>query len=388
MESSSDLIPGLPNDLALLCLAYLPRRLHPLASCVSHAWKHAFESHALLSLRRKLGTLETWLFLCLQGDNRDVTEIHTYTYSWWVIDPALCPTCAPIGSPPFPPVRLLDYDVAICQSEVLLAATAYLDRDTAITVPMEEICRLDVSRRRWLRPSPPNMLTRRKLFTSASLDDYVYVAGGGTWKYVVLGVDDHVEPPKSVERLDCKTMSSWERLPDMHVARIAAGGVVLNGCFHVIGGHNDTGNVFSGEIWDTRNQKWVLEPELYPYHIFKKCSVGPHRSVAVVMESLFAIKQDWHDNKELMVYNSSTKMWTSLGCIPIENFSDDGNLADDCVCDLFGVGKDLWIVVHNIYEHDMFIIACAPLSGQSISWRRLPYSFHYFLLYLGIAITV
>lgn len=277
-----------------------------------------------------------------------------------------------------------------------------MDADAGITTPMEEICRLDSFRKRWRSPSLPNMLTRRNSFACAYLDGYTYVAGGRTWDYTVYGVDDFYTtnstlcPLKCVESLDCTTMSSWQRLPDMHIARVGAAGVVMNGCVCVIGGYDGAGNIYSGEMWDVRSQKWILIPELWPHQIFKdSCNPGSSCNVVVVMGTLFAINHVWEVQTELMVYNATFKVWTPLGLIPLESFYDQGtispHLAKYALCQPFGIGKELWVVVHpNGSDDAVFIIACAPLSSapSMLSWRRLPYSFHHFNMYLGLAISI
>lgn len=59
------LIPGLPDDIALSCLARVPRKNHPVLNCVSKRWKELVSSEEWCSYRLKHQLEETWIYaLC------------------------------------------------------------------------------------------------------------------------------------------------------------------------------------------------------------------------------------------------------------------------------------------------------------------------------------
>ncbi|KAK9147511.1 hypothetical protein Scep_006268 [Stephania cephalantha] len=77
----ASLIPGLPDDVALFCLARVPRRLHPLLRCVSRSWRDVVgSSDALYTYRKKHSLDETWVYALCGGDKSD-------EHSCYVLDP-------------------------------------------------------------------------------------------------------------------------------------------------------------------------------------------------------------------------------------------------------------------------------------------------------------
>lgn len=63
--TNSPLIPGLPDDISLVCLARVPRRYHPVLKCVSKRWGGLVCSEEWVYYRRKNKLDETWIYaLC------------------------------------------------------------------------------------------------------------------------------------------------------------------------------------------------------------------------------------------------------------------------------------------------------------------------------------
>lgn len=63
--TQSSLISGLPDDIALTCLAKIPRRYHSLLKCVSRKWRDLVCSEEWYSHRQKHNLTETWIYaLC------------------------------------------------------------------------------------------------------------------------------------------------------------------------------------------------------------------------------------------------------------------------------------------------------------------------------------
>lgn len=59
----SCIIPGLPRDLALQCLARIPRVLHGHLRLVSKAWQEVVEGQEFVDTRRQMGVSEDWIYL-------------------------------------------------------------------------------------------------------------------------------------------------------------------------------------------------------------------------------------------------------------------------------------------------------------------------------------
>ncbi len=63
MSCCWSLIPGLPKELAMQCLARVPRVSHGKMRAVCRTWRHMVESAEFLELRKHLGLSEDWLYL-------------------------------------------------------------------------------------------------------------------------------------------------------------------------------------------------------------------------------------------------------------------------------------------------------------------------------------
>lgn len=61
----SSLIPGLPDDISLSCLARVPRKYHAILKCVSKQWRDLICSEEWYAYRKKHHLGETWIYaLC------------------------------------------------------------------------------------------------------------------------------------------------------------------------------------------------------------------------------------------------------------------------------------------------------------------------------------
>lgn len=65
-EPCRGLIPALPDELALLCLARVPRAQHAVLSAVCRSWRRLLQGRVLYDIRQELSLTEEWLFLWTQ----------------------------------------------------------------------------------------------------------------------------------------------------------------------------------------------------------------------------------------------------------------------------------------------------------------------------------
>ncbi|XP_052195762.1 F-box/kelch-repeat protein SKIP6 [Diospyros lotus] len=96
------LIPDLPDDVALQCIARVPRSLHPYLSLVSKSWRSTVKSSLLYATRSQLNCTEQFLYLNVRVNS---------SFRWYLLDqnptnpnkprtPSLLPSIPsqPIGS--------------------------------------------------------------------------------------------------------------------------------------------------------------------------------------------------------------------------------------------------------------------------------------------------
>ncbi|KAL5208345.1 hypothetical protein ABZP36_032780 [Zizania latifolia] len=157
------LIPGLPDDLAVACLIRVPRADHWKLRMVCKKWFRLLAGNYFYGLRRRLGFAEQWLYAVkCDGDGR---------VSWDVLDPA---RRAWRALPPVP----CEYAGAVgFGCAVLGGCHLYLfgGRDPR-RGPMRRVVFYSARSNRWHRA--PDMLRRRHCFGACVIGNRLYVAGG------------------------------------------------------------------------------------------------------------------------------------------------------------------------------------------------------------------
>eukprot|EP00250_Pteridium_aquilinum_P016377 c23075_g1_i1 orf=722-1795(-) len=345
MEKHSALLPGLPDEVSMLCLARIPLGLHPLACCVSRSWRYALKLPLLLELRTQLGLQEHHVFIWAPAKLGLLSRKCTQFY---LIDPPLL-KCLPLPTPPLQRGYAHGFhcDIVALGSQVSITR---IRRNESWDSPKEIFC-FDVVSKQWCPPPPP-MLEPRTWFASAPVNGFVYAAGGGTGR-------DFVNL-KSVERFNLMS-KTWERIADMKKERYMASGIALKGSFCVIGGCQlmQDGMYMmhdSAEIWDPLKEEWQLMPDMWPNDMWK---------VAVAKGKLYGLRY-WH-TYEIMWYNEKSNRWLWLGGLP-------ENVQGEIEYDLIGVGNELWMLISKHARRKCSVFATDP-DHLPLCWRLLPFSF-------------
>lgn len=147
----TQLIRGLPDDIALSCLARVPRKYHTVLKCVSRRWRDLVCSKEWHAYRQKHNLSETWIYaLC-----RDKFE----QICCYVLDPDSPRRCWKLieGFPPRCLKRKGMGFEALGKKVYLLGGCGWLENAT------DEAYCYDVSRNSWTATS--SMSTARyKLF--------------------------------------------------------------------------------------------------------------------------------------------------------------------------------------------------------------------------------
>lgn len=156
------LIPGLPDDLAMLCLVRLPRRCHHIVQGVCCRWRSFFRSQLFVALRKRLGLLEGWVYVL----SRDMSAcLH-----WHVLDPAQRRWMA---LPGMPPVCSRRFGMAC---EVLDGKLYLIGGCDKVEDATDEVYVFDPLQYRWEKIS--HMGSARSHFVSGVLCGRVYAIGG------------------------------------------------------------------------------------------------------------------------------------------------------------------------------------------------------------------
>ncbi|KAH7436382.1 hypothetical protein KP509_05G017100 [Ceratopteris richardii] len=338
------LIPGFPDEVSLLCLAKISLALHPVASCVSRAWRNALKSSVLYDLRERVGLQEHRIFIFAPSKRGLLSRKLTQFY---LID-AILLKCRPLPPPPF----LGRYPHRFHCDVISLGRQVSVVRmccGSLSDCPEDVFC-FDVVCGVWCT-LPPSMLERRASFASACVDGYVYAAGGDAGRDCV--------DLKSAERFNLLN-KQWEKIADMKNERYLAAGVVLKGSFCVLGGCQMTREGIctmhdSAEVWDPSKEEWKFMPTMWPNDM---------RRVAAVKGKLYGIRYCLQE--EMVWYNEDQNQWLRLGSLP-------ETLQGHIEVDLIGVGDHLWMMVKDANWKCSFF-STNP-EKLPLTWTPLPFLF-------------
>jgi hypothetical protein len=157
-----EFISGLPNDIAKLCLARVPRAWHWCCRMVSKAWRDEVGSKSFRAKRIELGISEDWPFMVLSGSRH-----------WHKFDPIRGQWLRITDMPADEMFFNMDKE-CFGAGHKLMVVGCHLDADSLRIVPW--IWSYNIPTFTWV--VAPSMTTSRCLFASATFGDYGYVAGG------------------------------------------------------------------------------------------------------------------------------------------------------------------------------------------------------------------
>ncbi|XP_061372589.1 F-box/kelch-repeat protein SKIP6 [Gastrolobium bilobum] len=222
-----NLIPSLPDDVALNCLARLPRHHHPTLSLVSKPIRNILSSPLFFNTRSLLQSTQHLLYLSLHS--------RAPTLQWFTLhhNPNLnLNLLVPI--PPIP-------SPAIGSAYAVLGHTIYVIGGSINDIPSPHVWLLDCRFHRWL-PGPA-MRVGREFAAAGVVDGKIYVIGGCV-------ADTWARSANWAEVLD-PAVGRWERVAspvDVREKWMHASAVVENKVFAMA----DRGGI----VFDPRSGAW------------------------------------------------------------------------------------------------------------------------------------
>ncbi|KAJ4770569.1 F-box/kelch-repeat protein SKIP4 [Rhynchospora pubera] len=296
------IIPGLPDEISLLCLARVPRCHHFTISCVSKTWRALLGSQEFLQTRQKYNWQETWVYaLCKDNSKWNtmlcVLEPQLSTRSWKVI--CIVPTPCP---------KRDGMAVETVGERLYLLGGCGL-RENAT----DDVYCYNTSIFHWERVAPMPMA--RCYFVSASLDNKLFVTSG-------LGLTDL--SPNSWDVYD-PTSNTWHSHKNPMLTSDIVKFIAFDGKLYTI--HKTA--------WNNVRFAGVYHPSMQMWHGTKneiaREALGP---TAVVCGSLFSLDESC--GKKLMMWREESGSWDTLG-----------RLSDQLAkppCLLLGIDKKVYVV--------------------------------------------
>ncbi|KAM3374973.1 F-box/kelch-repeat protein [Capsicum galapagoense] len=284
-----DLIPGLPNDIAIECLIRLPVEQFSKAASVSKNWKHEITLPEFRRRRKNSGFTRPVLVMAqsmvatVNKPRGETALSSTQVYRLSVFDPE---NGSWYDLPPIP--ELIDGLPRFCRVVGVgsdLVVIGGCDPDTWRV--MDCVFIYNFISGSWRRGS--DMPGQQRLFfgCASDSDNMILVAGGH---------DEEKNALNSVISYDV-VKDEWVTLPDMEMERDECKVVFHKGKFHVIGGYPTwTQGQFEkhADVFDFATWKWHLEDDfLGAINISPHtCIEGDEGKLYMCRDSDVAVKDD------------------------------------------------------------------------------------------------
>ncbi|KAL3517595.1 hypothetical protein ACH5RR_020184 [Cinchona calisaya] len=232
----SGLIEGLPDAVALRCLARVPFYLHPKLELVSRSWQAAIRSTELFKAREEVNSTEEFLCVCaFEPDN--LWQLYDPLHDLWITLPVL----------PSNIRHLAHFGVVSTAGKLFVLgggsdAVDPLTGDQDGSFATDEVWSYNPVTRHWALCA--SMIVPHAMFACCVLDGKIVVAGGFTSCRKSISNAEIYDPEKNV----------WDSIPDLHhTHNSACSGVVIGGKVHVL--HKGLATV---QVLESVKQGWTV----------------------------------------------------------------------------------------------------------------------------------
>ncbi|KAK8635883.1 hypothetical protein V6N13_004596 [Hibiscus sabdariffa] len=212
----SALIEGLPDAVALRCIARVPFHLYPKLELVSHSWRDAIRSSELFKARREVGSAEELLCVCAY-DPENLWQMYDPLHDLWITLPVL----------PSKVRHLAHFGVVSTGGKLFVLGGGSDDVDPLTgdqdgSFATNEVWSYEPIMRRWAQCA--SMILPRAMFACCVLKGKIIVAGGFTSCRKSISQAEMYDPEKDL----------WTPIPDLNrTHNSACSGFVIGGKVHV-----------------------------------------------------------------------------------------------------------------------------------------------------------
>lgn len=243
--SMSGLIDGLPDAVALRCLARVPFYLHPRLEVVSRSWQQVVRSEEFFKAREEVKSSEEFLCVCA-FDPDNLWQLYDPQRDLWITLPVLPSN-----------IRHLAHFGAVSTAGKLFVLGGGSDAVDPLTgdqdgkFATDEVWSYDPVNRQWALCA--SMIMPRAMFACCALDGKIIVAGGFTSCRKSISKAEIYDPETNV----------WVSIPDLHhTHNTACSGVVIAGKVHVLHKGLSTVQILENvdQGWTVHDYGWIQGP--------------------------------------------------------------------------------------------------------------------------------
>ncbi|GJM85066.1 hypothetical protein PR202_ga01484 [Eleusine coracana subsp. coracana] len=271
------LIPGLPEDLAKICLALAPRSHFPVMGAVSKRWMSFLESKELIAVRKEVGKMEEMVYV-LAAD-ADAKGTH------WEV---LWGSGERHNLPCMPGPTKAGFGVVVLDGKLVVIAGYAANHGKECV--LDEVYQYDSVLNRWTVLAKMNVA--RCDFACAEVNGVIYVAGG---------FGRNGDNLSSVEVYDPE-QNKWTLVESLRRPRWGCFGCSFEGKLYVMGGRSSftIGNSRFVDVYDPNKHAWG--------EVKNGCVMVT--SHAVLGEKLFCI--EWKNQRSLAIFDPADNSWQKI----------------------------------------------------------------------------
>lgn len=298
------LIHGLPDDIALLCLARVPRNHHMVLKCVSKRWRYLVCSEEWRVYREKHNLAETWIYALCRDKNTDqarcyVLDLSSSKQGCWKPIRDLPPHCSKRKGMAFETVGKKLY---------LLGGCGWSEDAS------DEVYCYDTSMNTWSEAPP--MSTARCYFGCEAMDGKIYTIGGHGLETSDTHSWDTYDP----------FSSAWESHSDPNIIVDTEDSVVMDGKIYVRSRASAVPPHICMSVYNPSTGKWLQTDA--------DMALGWRGPAVVVDEILYVLDQS--SGTKLMMWQRDTREWVAICRL--------SSLLTRPPCRLVAIGKSIFII--------------------------------------------
>lgn len=318
------LIPGLPDDVALSCLARVPRKYHSVLNCVSKRWRELVASEEWFSYRLNHHLEETRIYSLCRDKSEQLCicalDPDQFRKGWKRIH----------GLPgSFLRRKGVGFEV-LGKKIYLFGGCGWIEDAT------DEVYSYDASMNTWTRAAP--LSTARCFFAHEALDGKIYAIGG---------LGSKSSDPHSWDIYDSQT-NSWSSHVDPNVIPDIEDSVIMDGKIYIRARISAVSSQVNAVVYDPSSRTWQpAVPDM-------ACWCGP----AVVIDGVLYVL-DQNSGVRLMMWQKDMRAWMGL-----RRFSE--HLVRP-PCRLVAIGKKIFVIGKGLTTVMFDVDSASCVDGVLVS---------------------
>ncbi|CAM8934904.1 unnamed protein product [Rhodiola kirilowii] len=346
------LIPGLPDELALLCLVMISHGYLGVLKCVCKRWRDVIGSEYYASYKSRMGRCGDWVFFWDGG----------IQHQWKAYDPE-ADRWHDMPSMP----RLNDDShfgfscVSACNRFLVIGGAYANDNPDNEPIVTNRVQSFDPFRQEWSEVA--TMSTPRAKFACSVIGGKVYVGGGCSSLFT--------DGLSSAEVYD-PVNDRWDDLPPLPNPMAHCFGISYNGKFHILECTYGQSTMEYSQLdkqWCSRDDMW-----LRPLDILVR------REIVVINDHIYAVKNN-DEEKLVEAFNTQTGDWLHLGSVPPVILPDRPPIHKYFGYGVCGLRNKLYVMGGSVTEVDdrglihinmgkLRAMRVCDLSSTPLQWRE------------------